>query len=425
MLDRVVAPKFQNIEQIRMERPKTHQLSNGAKVHFLNSADLSALKLEVVFKAGAWHESLLGESSFSTILLREGTVHKTASEISFFFDKYGAFLELNSGIDTASVSVYCLDKHFAKILPIVLEILFEPSFDSDSIERQKTKKKQQVKLNKSKGNIRASQLFRQSIFGKDHPYGSILLENHIDQIDREILQEFHQNYFLQTFDIFLTGYLSDEIKSLVTDSFSVIGTHSIRVNRNSRKIESINHLTEQKESSLQSSIRLGKRLFNRSHNDFNHLQVANHVLGGFFGSRLMKNIREDKGYTYGIYSSIIPLHQEGYFVIGSDVKKESTHQAIAEILKEIDILATEPIASSELELIKSHLLGSFLNQINNPFDLMDKFKAVYFEGLSYESYNQFIHTVNNITADEVCTLVEKYFNSLDLTTVIVGDSTRA
>jgi zinc protease len=167
-------------------------------------------------------------------------------------------------------------------------------------------------------------------------------------------------------------------------------------------------------------LRIGKKLFNRTHPDYIPFVITNEILGGYFGSRLMKNIREDKGYTYGIYSSIGSLKNEGYWVIAADVKKEFAENAIAEIFKEINKIIEQPVETEELERVKKYMLGSFMNQLNTPFDLMDRFKAIHYTGLDYSYYDRFIETVKTISSETIQKIAQTHFTPNNLVIVKVG-----
>src|SRR5690606_8798304 len=162
------------------------------------------------------------------------------------------------------------------------------------------------------------------------------------------------------------------------------------------------------------------KLFTKEHPDFVKLLVVNEILGGYFGSRLMKNIREDKGYTYGISSAMVPLKNKGYFIIGTDVNKENTGNTLQEIYKEIETLQNSLVSEEELNTVRSFMVGSFLSEINTPFALADKFKGVHLYGLDYDFYDAYLHTVNNITSIEIQNLAHQYLQKDTFSEVVVG-----
>jgi predicted Zn-dependent peptidase len=171
---------------------------------------------------------------------------------------------------------------------------------------------------------------------------------------------------------------------------------------------------------FQSAIRVGKELFNRHHTDYAGMQVLNTVLGGYFGSRLMKNIREDKGYTYGIGSMIISLHHSGYFVIASEVGTGVTKKAVKEVFVEINRLRNELIPENELSLVKNYIMGQIIRMFDGPFATADTIKSILEYGLDFDYYDRTIETIMGITAVELRDLANKYLKPETFTEIIAG-----
>jgi predicted Zn-dependent peptidase len=168
------------------------------------------------------------------------------------------------------------------------------------------------------------------------------------------------------------------------------------------------------------SIRLGKILFNRSNPDYPAMQVVNTVLGGYFGSRLMRNIREDKGYTYGIGSAISSLQQTGYFIIASEVNSKFSQETIQEIKKEIEILQKTLIPEEELKKVKSYMLGQLIRSVDGPFSLSDTYLNIWLQGLDLSYYKKYIKTVKAISTKDIQYLSKKYLEIDSLIEIIAG-----
>ena len=148
--------------------------------------------------------------------------------------------------------------------------------------------------------------------------------------------------------------------------------------------------------------------------------VATEILGGYFGSRLMRNIREEKGFTYGISSSIVPMRQAGYWAIGTDVKKEFAQATLDEIQKEIHRLQTELVPENELETVKNYLAGEFAGSLNTPFEIADRVRLMVLEGLDVEFYSNYIQRLRVVTAEDIQRMANQYWQWEDLQQVIVG-----
>jgi len=171
---------------------------------------------------------------------------------------------------------------------------------------------------------------------------------------------------------------------------------------------------------MQSAVRLGKILFNRTHKDYPKLQIVNTILGGYFGSRLMKNIREDKGYTYGIGSALISQKETGYFTIVSEVNSEFSKATLNEIYKEIEILQTELVPKEELEVVKSYMLGRLLRSVDGPFALSETFLSIWLYNLDWDYYRNYINTIKNISSEDIKDLANLYLDKNTLLTVVSG-----
>jgi predicted Zn-dependent peptidase len=382
------------------------------------------VRLELIFDAGNKYDSpSIGTSFFTTKMLIEGTNQRSAAEISESFDQYGAFIEVNQTADRASIMVYGMAQHLAKVLPVIREMLLDSVIPEKELEIQRKIAVQNLKVNQEKTAFVASQLFREKIFGTNNAYGRSLKEENINQISRNDIVEFYQNHFKnRPFKVFLSGKFDENEINLVDKYLGSIEVKPIEINNflvmPEDKISE--KLLVEKPENLQSTIRLGRILFNRTHPDFNKFIVTNTIFGGYFGSRLMKNIREEKGFTYGISSSLIPLAETGYLVIGTDVKKEFTTQTIEEIHKEIRILQTEKISEDELDTVKNYLIGSFVGSLNTPFEIADRQKNVILDKLPEDFYENYIGRIRSVSPEDVLEIANKYYAIDSLSEVVVG-----
>jgi predicted Zn-dependent peptidase len=176
----------------------------------------------------------------------------------------------------------------------------------------------------------------------------------------------------------------------------------------------------EKPDAIQSAVRVGRLLFNKKDPDYFKFQVLNTVLGGYFGSRLMANIREDKGYTYGIGSGLASLVNGGYFFISTEVGVDVTNNTLSEIYKEIKLLREQPVNNEELETVRNYVLGQFLRSVDGPYSLADKFKAIWEFGLGYDYFENYFKAVKTITPKEIQELANKYLQEEDLIELVVG-----
>lgn len=420
MLDRKIAPPFKRVANIAIPQAKRTCLDNGIPLYYIEAGKQPVVRLEFIFKAGAWYEDNKGASYFAAKMLSEGTQQKSSAQISYEVEKFGAYLELNPTLDYSIVTLECLSKHLNNLLPLLHEILRQPTFPEDELVTLKNIKAQQTRVQNEKSSFLASKKFREAIFGEAHPYGKDLTLEDIDKLTRDDVRSFYDQYYTLPFEILISG-LPDS--GFIADINKIFGQTVLQ--KAAADPTYISHPISsptiiEKEANLQSSIRVGKKLLTKDQPDYVKLLIVNEILGGYFGSRLMKNIREDKGYTYGISSALVPLRNDGYFIIGTDVNKENTRNTLQEIYKEIEVLQTTLISDDELNTVRSFMIGSFLSEINTPFALSDKFKGVHLYGLGYDFYDSYLQTVNNITSTEIRDLAQQYLQRDTFSEVIVG-----
>lgn len=420
MLDRTVAPPFQRIESVNVVEANHHVLSSGIPVYYLNAGSQEVLKVELVTNAGSLYESKRGTSFFTSKMLTEGTTKHRSTEIAETIDFYGAQIDINPGLDFTGMSLYILRKHLSSLLPLVSECLRESNFPEKELEIQKALKRDGLKLNLEKNQFLASRKIREVIFGRSHPYGNSLDIEMIDHVETQDVSSFYEQTLYNSPVLIISGMVKDDDLKLLDDHFG----HIIPRIPNTKSINDATQLASNsiidRPQSLQSSIRIGKQSLRKNHPDYINLLVVNEILGGYFGSRLMKNIREEKGFTYGVHSNIMNLTHASIQVIGTDVKKEYTQQTLDEIFKEIAILQTELVPDDELENVKNYMQGSFLSSITTPFSLADKFKAIHFHGLDYSFYHKYLQTIRTIGSETILRVANEQLIVDEYSTVVVG-----
>ena len=421
MLDRTIAPAFVRSPEIKLKEAE-HELIHGKiPFHYISGGTQEVIKIEAVFKGGKWFEKTSGAAYFTVKMLREGTENFTSKEISSTLDHYGAFIELSSGFDYSSVGLYCLNKYLDKVLPVFAEIIDKPVFPEEQLELMKEIELQSLKIDLKKSSFTAQRLFRQVLFGDNVAYGKTIDQEDIIAINRKDLADHYRNHY-SNFEIFASGQFdSNDILTQLEQYLPKGEKLNLSINK-----EVINHQYTPKDifkdgkNNFQSSLRIGFPTISKHHKDYISLQILNHLLGGYFGSRLMKNIREDKGYTYGIHSSLVSLIHGSYFTIATDVVKASADDAVSEIKKEMEVLKSETVPLEELETVKNHIMGSFQSDITSPFSLLDKYKSLYLHNLDYSYYEEYFKTLDKITSEDLLELANKYFLEEELSIVKVG-----
>ena len=418
MLDRKHPPRQYAVSRVDFQQVVSEKLGGGIPFHYLASGDQPVVKLEVLFsKGGAWFEQKRGTALLSLYMLREGTGSYSSEQVSTMVSAHGAFLELNPGLDYTSLALYCLDRHLEKLLPLLVNIVQSPSFEENELNLQKEQQIAQLKVRNKKNNIVASKRLRAKLFGDTHPYGRIIGENDIHALSPGDLRSFHLQSMKDEVEIFLSGGPSERSIEAVRSFFDTweLG-HSIH---SMQKLAPASHPPHENDNeSVQASIRIGKVTLEKTHEDYIPLLITNHLLGGYFGSKLMKNIREDKGLTYGISSTVVPMKNASYWVIGAEVNERLVGQALTEIRKEVASLADFD-DFNELDTAKTQLLGSFQSEINSPFQLLEKFKNTYLHGMGYDYYDRYFSAVQGFDSKNIREIAGKYLSTDNWTEIIV------
>jgi zinc protease len=423
-VNRKIAPAFQTIEKIEFIKANEKKLDNNISVYSVNGGTQDLIKIEFLFAAGMFHQNKTLQAATVNAMLEEGTSNLSSAQIADLIDFYGAFLETNVGQDNASVTLYTLNKHLAATLPVIEKIIKDAQLAQNELDIHLSNKKQKFLVNKQKVANIARKRFVEILFGEKHPYGINVNEDDFEQVNRaELLQFYKTHYAANNCKIIISGKVIDGTFDLLNKYF---GGDDWNTNNNAPLLKSLTENTKPvteiiaKKDALQSAIRIGKTLFNRTHSDYIPMQILNTTLGGYFGSRLMNNIREDKGYTYGIGSGIASLHHGGYFFISTEVGVDVCQSALNEIYFEIEKLQTEQIPNDELELVKNYMLGNFLRSVDGPFAMADRFKGIMEYGLDYSYFEKYIHTIKNTNAKQLQELANTYLQKSSLTELVVG-----
>ena len=423
-LNRKLAPEFKTIDKIDIQHAVADTLDNGIKVYTIDSGSQELTKIEFIFKAGMYYQSQPLLASAANNLLETGTKNYTANELSDNIDFFGSFFECAVEQDFASLALFSLNKYLDKSLHYVEDIIKNPTFPKDEFDIYISNKKQKHLVNSEKVNVLARRRFSELTFGENHPYGVTVKNEDFDKLTLKSVIEFYKTFYHSgNCTIIASGKLSDNLIDTLNSFFGKETWGNVqqipvpKVELDTTK--QLKHFIE-KPDAIQSAIRVGRLLFNKKNPDYFKFQVLNTILGGYFGSRLMANIREDKGYTYGIGSGLASLVNSGFFFISTEVGADVTKQTLKEIYKEIKLLREELVDADELETVRNYVLGQFLRTVDGPYSLADKFKAIWEFDLGYDYFEKYFEAVKTITPAEIKALANTYLQEKDLIELVVG-----
>lgn len=422
-LNRKNAPAFNGVDNIVLIKPEHQKLANGCNVYTFNSGGQDLVRIEWIFNNLRFDPNKPLLNVATNTMLTDGTDKMNAAQIANTIDFYGAFLQVDYSYDVSNVTLYTLTKHLAATLPVVKDIITNSIFPERELETFVRNQQQKLQVSLQKNDFIARRVFNKALNG-DTIYGLAAEPEDFKSLAREdLLAHFKQMYQPANCTMIIAGKTDEQAHRLLIETFEAgwdNQSHAADISQPSLNPSAERFFYIEKKEALQSAIRIGAPFVNRTHPDFPAVQVLNTVLGGYFGSRLMANIREDKGYTYGIGSGMSSFRQAGAFFIASEVGADVCRAAVGEIEKEINQLKEELIPIEELSLVRNYMLGSLLGSLENVFSHADKFKNLYLAGLDYDYYERYTETVKNITPPELKELAKQYWDFDSFYKVIVG-----
>ncbi len=421
MLDRITAPEIKETEKVSYIEPEVRMLSNGMKVLGFNIGSQEVIQLEFNFYSGSKYQEKSLIAGYVSKMIGEASSNYASGEIMDKIDYYGAFLQSGSDRDMSHVTLFTIQKQLKYVLPVFAEALSNPTFPERELSIHLKNGKQNYKVENEKVGYRCRQLFTELLF-KNHAYGKLADEAAYDEVNASMLIDFYKRmYSASNGLIVVAGKFDDSLYSQLEMEFGGIPVGENK--RSSQKVvtSKAEKVYEEKLGAIQSGIRIGKVLdVQYGSDEFFKLQILNTVLGGYFGSRLMSNIREDKGYTYGIGSAIASFEDAMFFFLSTEVGADVTKEALKEVYFELDRLRDQLVSEEELGMVKNYMLGSMLKSSDGPFSMADKYKSVYFNGEDLSFYDHYISIINNVTSEELLVVAKKYFDPKEMLEVVVG-----
>lgn len=419
MTDRTKSPLIKDAIEFNLTLKPYEKfvLNNGVEVYAINAGAQDVLQIEMVFFAGNSYETINGVAAATNYMLRNGTSTKSAFQINEHFEYFGAYCNRTCYNETAVVSLHTLSKHLNELLPVMREMITDSVFPEEELDIFKQNSKQKLSVSLQKCDFVANRLIDAYLFGEQHPYGKYLVATDYDALTTGLMKAHFQQYYIKgNVVIFVAGNLPADLFEQLNNQF---GDLSITT-KTQRPATNILSPALQKKYSLtndpngvQGAIRIARPFPNRHHPDFMNVMVLNTVLGGFFGSRLMSNIREDKGYTYGIHSYVQNHIQDSAWMISTEAGKDVSGATVEEIYKEMKLLRETLIEEDELLLVRNYMIGSILGDLDGPFQIMGRWKNIILNNLDEQYFYDSIKTIKTISAMELRALSEKYLQAAD------------
>ncbi len=429
ILDRTTTPPTGEFPPLALPVPDNYRLSNGIEITACDRGDEEVCRIDLMLDGGYYVEQKPGTASLSLLMLKEGAAGKSSEEIAEALDYHGAWLQTSASSHYLYVTLYTLNRHLDTCLTLLADMVIRPDFPQKEFDRLKERRIQQLLVQREKVDVLASETYLSMIFGEKHPYGRTVTAAHIEQLTTDDLRAYHRQYIRpDKCHIFIAGKITDKLLECLETHFGkswrstsqtpqTTGSHPIQP---SHKHIIITH----KENALQSGIRMGLPVIKREHPDFFALKYLCAILGGYFGSRLMSNIREEKGYTYGITATIAAMRHGSYLSIATQTGTEFTRPLIDEVFSEIDRLRTEPVPPDEMTIVRNYLRGELARALDSPFSIADYYLSLKANALPVEYFARQDEAIRQLTPDRLLSVARQYLRPERFYIAIAGDKNK-
>ena len=400
-------------------------LPNGLLARLVPFGDIPKTTILVSIQAGGVHEaaSQQGVASLLSRLMQEGTTSRPAATVAEQVARMGGSLNIYAGDDQTQVYADCLSEFAPDLVALLADVVQHPALPAAELPRLKADFKRQLSLSRAQPGTQAQQKLLAAVYA-GHPYGRPLpTDAQVDALTLDQVKAFYQSQFgAQRTAIFAAG------------KFDLVGVRqAIEANWNAwpggpaprievaKALSKPELLTQDRPGAPQSTLLLGLPVADPTSPDYTRLRVTNSLLGGSFGSRITRNIREDKGYTYSPYSYVDTNYHSGVWIDAADVTTKDTYNSLKEIMKEIERLQKTPPSAEELRGIQNYEVGLFVLRNASPNGIVGQLSTMHLQGLPDTYLTEQVQRLNAVTPAQVSATTRQYLRPEAMTTVVVGD----
>ncbi len=426
-MNRTSQPPVSSSTHFNLMRPQTICMPNGVPLYVFNVGDNEVVRIDILMAGGRWQQQLPLQALFTNRMLREGTARYSAAQIAQKLDYYGAWLELSVSQEYSFITLYSLNKYLSQTLDVLQSLIKEPAFPYEELSTVLANNLQQFKVNKQRVEYLAHRGLAQALYGYHHPYGRIVEEADYTRISPDVLHHFYDHYYHSgNCSVYMAGKITDENLYHLEACFGIAPFGcSLQPVQQTMLFQPVSSSEKrifiERPGALQSAVRMGMLTVGRDHPDYQKLCVLITLLGGYFGSRLMTNIREQKGYTYGISASLVSCPGNSALVISSETDNVHVEPLISEVYREMDRLCSEPVSQLELNRVKNYMLGDFCRSYESVFSLSEAWTFLHTSRLPDTYFEQMQTTIETITSDDLLNMARKYLCKENLKEVISGE----
>lgn len=422
MLDRTVPPIVQSLP-FTFRKPLRQVFPNGIPIYIIEAKGQEVVRIDFVFSVGQWHQAQKLQALFTCRMLREGCRGYSSSSFAERLDYYGAWLELSVAMNRTFVTLYTLKKFFPQTIALMQCMLFEPTFSEEQFQTIRANNKAQFLVNMQKGDVLAMRALRHSIYGATHPCGIPTTPEDYDALHTEALADFYGRYYgSRNCTVYLSGSIDGDVTSRVESLFGRVewgGCASVANREYPLSPTNERDVVITHPDSVQCSIRMGCLLMDVKEADYLPMRVLNTVLGGYFGSRLMKNVRENKGYTYHIASDLVTNTSQVMFMVSCEALADKAEEVMEEVRSEMLRLQTQLVPDAELRMVRNYMTGEICRNYEGAFSLIDAYIFMEHLGLPQTHIEDTVEAVRATDAVRLQQLAQQYLHPESIYTVVV------
>ncbi len=423
-IDRSTAPPVRDFGDICLNVPEPITLRNGMKMWIASNGEEEINKLSIYMTGGAFQESRPVQATACSIAVFNGNSKMSFSQIAEAIDFYGAWRAAQVYDNCTAFSISSLNENFERTLPIFVESLRTPIFPDNEFEPIKRQLAVSCATAREKVKYIANKEIMRLYYGKNHPLATNPTPDDINALTQEHMRSFHSTFYkAQNCNVVFAGNISDREMAVVEDvlgEWQPSGEPAQQVELPFSPSSEMLKIVD-KPGAVQSAIVMMLKTVPRQHPDYFKLRILCTVLGGYFGSRLMKNIREDKGYTYGISANHSGRAFDGYVGIATECDTRHTWDVISETHNEIKRLRDELISQQELETVKRYMLSDLAKTLDTPFNIASYIGNMFCYGTYPSYFNDQVQEIRNVTSNQLQDIARRYLDISQLRTVIACD----
>lgn len=423
MLDRSKQPEIHDIEFPTLPPMEMRRLANGVELYVLRGGTQDIVEIDIITRSGTLYSELPGVARPVGSMLGEGAGEYTSKQIADRFDHYAVMVSGSTGLVTSELSVTGLTKYMSECMDIVEAMVKNPTMPQQELDIFKEREIHKHLTRSKKTKYRAYNQMRHLLYTPDSRYSRTLNREDFDKMTREALLDFHSRAYVSGgTKIFVAGQPDDALLQRVEDMFgnNWEKRDCLEAELYPKYNDKVEMVFDEVEDAKQNSIVLSCKSLTSDSDDCFLLEMLNTIYGGYFGSRLMTNIREKKGLTYGINSGYSYNRFAGTHTIASDVKSDMCEAVLDEIWKEMEILRTEPVGEDELNLVKSYIKGGILHSVDNIIATNDVYKSSILNETGMEYYIKQYEAMTNATPEDLLRVAQEYYKIENYHVVISG-----